>query len=181
MYFQNIEFYETDKFQYLLIHKNGTSSVLKCIEELNPKLTMQKFNKIKWTVIRDPYERFVAGLKYDLTKHSINIEDIDYTKLFNSYVKVNGRLMGNVNHCSSQVPYLINTDINYYVDIKDLNIFLKMHFNKTIHLNKQNKDINIDLKLDKSEIMKYLNLDYEIYNHIKSSNLLWEWQNGKIF
>ena len=28
MIFQNIEFYETDKFQYLPIHKNGSCSVI---------------------------------------------------------------------------------------------------------------------------------------------------------
>ena len=179
-YFQNIELFETDKFQYLLIHKNGSSSVMKCIEEYNPQPTQKKSNKIRWTVIRDPYERFISGFKYDVVRHSINIEDIDYTKLFNSYVNTISRGIGNVNHCSSQVPYLINTDIHHYVDIKDLNIFLKMHFNKSEFLNEQGK-VDIDLKLDKNEIMKYLKLDYQIYNSIKYSQSLWEWQQGKIF
>lgn len=67
MKFQNIELYETDKFQYLLIHKNGSSSVLECIKDLNPIATEHcNFNKVRWTVIREPYERFVSGLEYDL-------------------------------------------------------------------------------------------------------------------
>jgi hypothetical protein len=69
MQFQNIELYETDKFQYLLIHKNGSSSVRACVDPLNPFVTNKiNLNKIKWTVIRDPYERFVSGLKYDLKR-----------------------------------------------------------------------------------------------------------------
>ena len=64
MIFQNIELYETDKFQYLPIHKNGSSSVIKCIEDLDPSVTDQvNFNKIKWTVIREPYARFISGVK----------------------------------------------------------------------------------------------------------------------
>ena len=52
MYFQNIELFETDKFQYLLIHKNACSSVLKTIEHLSPVATEIKSNKkIKWAVI----------------------------------------------------------------------------------------------------------------------------------
>ena len=42
MIFQNIELYETDKFQYLPIHKNGSSSVIKCIEDLDPSVTDNK-------------------------------------------------------------------------------------------------------------------------------------------
>lgn len=36
-YFQNIELMETPAFQYLVIHKNGSNSVRKCIEEYNPQ------------------------------------------------------------------------------------------------------------------------------------------------
>ena len=47
MKFQNIELYETDKFQYLLIHKNGSTSVLDCIKHLNPIVTENcNFNKM---------------------------------------------------------------------------------------------------------------------------------------
>ena len=63
MHFQDLEFYETDNFQYLLIHKNACTSVLKTIEYLKPQLSnVRNIQKICWTVIRDPYERFVSGL-----------------------------------------------------------------------------------------------------------------------
>ena len=179
MYFQNIEFFETEKFQYLLIHKNACTSVLKCIEKYKPKLVINKsIDKIKWTVIRDPYERFISGLNYDLKRHKISIEDINLEKLFVSYVNSNTRMYGNVNHTVSQVLYLANTDIDWYIDINDLDLFLKIHFNKTVKLNSGTEK---NVFFDKKEVMKYLQLDYEIYNRIKSSTQLWEWQKGKIF
>jgi len=180
MIFQNIELYETDKFQYLLIHKNASSSIVNCIKHLNPIVTDKiNINKVRWTIIREPYERFVSGLKYDLQRHNLNIKDIDYSSLFNSKINKFSRLNGNVNHTTSQVPYLINTHINWYIEMKDLNIFMKMHFDKVEYCN-ENK-INIKLDLDKKEIIKYLNLDYYVYNNILNSNYLWKWQQGKIF
>ena len=180
MNFQNIELYETDIFQYLLIHKNGSSSVIESIKDLNPVVTSKPvLNKIRWTVIRDPYERFVSGLSYDLQRHNLNFEDINYSSLFSHIINPITRNKGHVNHVASQVSYLINSHINWYVELKDLNIFLKMHFNKSYHCN-FNKN-SISLNLEKEEIMKYLNLDYYIYNNILNSMSLWKWQNGKIF
>jgi len=180
MLFQNVEFFETEKFQYVLIHKNGSSSVRKSIDYLNPFHTTQiNLSKIRWTVIRDPYERFVSGLKYDLKKQNLNIEDVEISSLFNCKINLFSRVNGNVNHTSSQILYLINTNINWYVQLKDLNIFQKVHFNNISYENKNEKNIKIDL--DKKEIMKYLELDYYIYNNILNSNNLWKWQNGKIF
>ena len=180
MYFQNIEFYETDKFQYLLIHKNGSSSVKKTIDHLQPTCTTElNFKKVRWAVIREPYERFVSGLQYDLNKHKLNLEDVDIKSLFNSRVHYFSRMKGNVNHTTSQVPYLINSHINHYVELKDLDVFLKMHFGRIENTNINNK--NIELKLDKKEIMKHLELDYYIYNSILNSPCLWKWQQGNIF
>mgnify|MGYP003630310156 FL=1 len=180
MLLQNIELYETNQFQYLLIHKNGSSSVVKSIENLNATVTNKvNLNKIKWTVIRDPYERFIAGLKYDLSRHSLNIKDINYSSLHNSNVNLITRDKGNVNHTASQVPYLINTHIDWYIELKDLHTFLKMHFGIVEYCNIDKN--NIELNLDKEEIMKYLNLDYYVYNNIINSPNLWKWQQGKIF
>ena len=47
MYFQNLEFYETNDFQYLLIHKNACTSVLKTIEHLQPEYSEKKTEKPK--------------------------------------------------------------------------------------------------------------------------------------
>lgn len=56
-----------------------------------------------------------------------------------------------------------------------------MHFNKTAHENKSKKNNDIEKYIDKDEIMKYLHLDYYMYNTIIKSPFLWEWQHGKIF
>ena len=131
MFFQNIEFFETEQFQYLLIHKNGSSSIKKCMTNMNCHFTSNvNLNKVRWTVIRDPYERFMSGLKYDLIKQDLKLEDINKDDLYQSLVNLKTRNQGNVNHTASQIPYLINTHINWYVDLKDLTTFLKMHFNK---------------------------------------------------
>ena len=180
MFFQNIEFFETDKFQYLLIHKNGSSSVRKCMEDIDcyPASNVN-FNKVRWTVIRDPYERFIAGLKYDLTIQGLEFEDLNKDDLYHSLINLRTRSKGDVNHAASQIPYLINTHINWYVDLKDLTTFLKMHFNKIEHENANKK--TIELNIDKHEVMKHLQLDYFVYDNIKNSSYLWKWQNGKIF
>ena len=178
--FQNIELFETDKFQYLLIHKNACTSVLKSIEHLSPVCTHIKSDKkIKWTVIRDPYERFLSGLNYDLKRHDIKFTDIKLDDLFNGKVNIFSRGNGNVNHCISQFSYTFNVDINYYVHINDLEIFLKMHFGQSYFLNSDTKENNINL--DKKEIIKYLNFDYYMYDNILNSSNLWKWNQGKIF
>jgi hypothetical protein len=182
MLFQNIELYETDKFQYLLIHKNGSTSIRECIKDLNPVVTDKvNFQKVRWTVIREPYTRFVSGLKYDLKRHNLDPEDIDYDSLHTGKVNLFSREKGHVNHSSSQIPYLINTHVNWYVELKDLPTFLKMHFGKNEFLNTDNTDKNINLDLEPVEVHKYLELDYYIYWQIINSPNLWKWQNGKIF
>lgn len=184
MFFQNIEFYETDKFQYLLIHKNGSTSIRECMKNLNPVVTNKiNFAKVRWTVIREPYNRFVSGLKYDLKKHGLKQEEVNYDTLHNSRINL-WHDTANVNHSASQIPYLINTQIDWYVEMKDLPTFLKMHFGKSEHLNQSDinyKDPELGLDLDEPDVMKFLDLDYYIYKQILSSRHLWKWQQGKIF
>lgn len=196
MNFRNADLIETEKFQFLRIHKNGNASVVKCIFESFKKeeiiYTRHLAKKPRFCIIRDPYERFLSGLRYDLLINNIDIKDIDITKLFTSNENhLRNSIRGYINHSVSQIPYLINTQIHHYVDIKDLNLFLKMHFKKNKHENKftnlcknkgENKKLyDIEKYLNKEEIMKYLHLDYYVYNSIKTSPFLWEWQHGKIF
>ena len=78
MLFQNIELYETNNFQYLLIHKNGSSSVVECLKNTNYIITDKiNLNKVRWTVIREPYERFITGVKYDLKRQNLSYKDIN--------------------------------------------------------------------------------------------------------
>lgn len=211
MNFRLYEFIETDKFQFLRIHKNGNTSVSKCIHDdygKEVRYTHQLSKKPRFCVIRDPYERFLSGLKWDLWINKIDIKDVNIKKLFTTNEHhVRNLLSKKISHSVSQIPYLFNAQCSHYIDISDLTIFLKMHFKKSQHqlkLEDLKKDIslqthflgkefvkqnklfldntkNIEKYLDKDEIMKYLHLDYFVYNHLKQSPFLWEWQQGRIF
>ena len=187
MNFRLFDIIETEKFQFLRIHKNGNTSVEKCIknnfkkEEIHYVYNLSK--KVRFCIIRDPYKRFLSGLKWDLRLNKVDVRDIDITKLFtsNEHNLINS-WKGRINHSASQIPYFFNVQCSHYVDINDLNLFLKIHFNETAHENKQKyDDVNIEKYIDKEEVMKYLHLDYYVYNSIKKSPFLWEWQHGKIF
>ena len=191
MQFRILELTETDKFQFLRIYKNANWSVQKCIEDNFPGKFWNSSsivnNKPRFAVIRDPYERFISGLKYDLERHKVDVQELNQNikldKLFTTKeMHRRNTMAGNINHSASQVPYLMNSGVTHYIDIKDLNLFLKMHFNKVKHLNNSNiKTKEIEKYLNKDEIMKYLHLDYYIYNSIIRSPFLWEWQHGKIY
>ena len=187
MNFRLFDIVETEKFQYVRIHKNGNTSVQRCILNTfkeNIMYVNHLSKKPRFCIIRDPYKRFLSGLRYDLNRNKVNIKDIVIKKLFTSNdIHYRNSMMGNINHSISQIPYLFNVQCSHYIDIEDLDIFLKMHFNQTAHDNKSsiNKKYDIEKYIDKDEIMKYLNLDYYVYNRIKQSPFLWEWQHGKIF
>ena len=78
----------------------------------------------------------------------------------------------------------MNTQVGHYIDIEDLDLFLKMHFGKSERLNVSDinyKDEKLNLDLDEQEVNKYLDLDYYVYRQILNSPNLWKWQQGKIF
>jgi hypothetical protein len=186
--FRIFEIIETEKFQYVRIHKNGNTSIMKCIQDNFKPEEIHHVNhlssKTRFCVIRDPYERFLSGLKYDLYNNEINIKDIDIKKLFTGNDNhPRNSITGHIKHSISQIPYLYNVQCSHYVDMSDLSLFLKMHFKQDKHENKfiNKNSVNIEKYLDKNEIMKYLHMDYYMYNYIKNSPFLWEWQHGKIF
>ena len=114
-----------------------------------------------------------------LKRHNIKFSDVKLDELFNGKINIFSRGDGHVNHCISEFSYIINVDIDHYVHINDLNMFLKMHFGQSNYLNMDEQKDNI--KVEKNDIMKYLNFDYYIYNNILNSNNLWKWNQGKIF
>jgi len=186
MNFKFGEIIETEKFQFVRIHKNGNKSVVKCIEnsfkEEEISYVFRLSSKPRFCIIRDPYERFISGLKYDLSRSTIDIKDIDIKQLFTANeVHPRNIWKGYIKHSISQMPYLFNTQCSHYIDLKDLNTFLKIHFNQIAHENKSTINNNIEKYIDKDEVIKYLHLDYYMYNTIKKSPFLWEWQHGKIF
>ena len=192
MNFRLFDIIETEKFQFVRVHKNGSTSVMKCINDNFKKedihISYHLSKKTRFCVIRDPYERFLSGLKWDLWLNKVDIKDIDIKKLFSSNENhIRNSMIGHIKHSASQIPYFFNAQISHYIDISDLNLFLKMHFKKSEHetkltnFKKTNHLKNIEQYLDKDEIMKYLHMDYYMYDTIKKSPFLWEWQHGKIF
>ena len=167
MNFRLFEIVDTEKFQFVRIHKNGNGSVIKCIhnnfkkEEISYIHSLSK--KVRFCVIRDPYKKLFTSNEHHQR---------------NSWI-------GHINHSTSQIPYLFNVQCSHYIDISDLNLFLKIHFNEIAHENKARdiikKNQNVEKYIDKDEVMKYLHLDYYMYDTIKKSPFLWEWQHGKIF
>jgi hypothetical protein len=185
MILQNQEFYETDMFQYLLIHKNASSTVKELIKEkYNFKIVNQRTDKLCWTIIRDPFERLVSGLSYDLNINLFDINKINLDDLLLGKINEQSRKDGFISHCFLQSTYLFNTNVNWYVDMKNLDSFFEMHFNKNIKYNsydQNKKKIKLFLNKRKNEIHSLLKVDFFIYNQIKNSSHYWNWFNGKIF
>ena len=180
MNFRNTDLVETENFQFVRIHKNGNESVMQCIFNSFKKdeiiYTRHLAKKPRFCVIRDPYERFISGLRYDLFLNNVDIKDIDVNKLFLSNENhLRNSMIGHINHSVSQISYLMNTQVEKRT--KHENNFTKLCKNKGVN----KKLYNIEKYLNKKDIMKYLHLDYHIYNSIKASPFLWEWQHGKIF
>jgi len=190
MNFRLFDIVETEKFQFVRTHKNGNGSVVKCIQNNFKKENIfyahHLSKKPRFCIIRDPYERFLSGLKWDLWLNKVDIKDIDIKTLFtaNEHHPRNS-WVGHIKHSTSQIPYLFNVQCSHYIDLSDLHVFLKMHFGKSEYENKTPlhsfKDKDIEKYINKDEVMKYLHLDYYVYNSVKRSPFLWEWQHGKIF
>ena len=203
-FLQNVEYVLTPTQQYLRIQKNACSYINDVIKSNSTpkeyKISRYKIpNIISWSVIRDPYERFLSGLAYDLYYQYPKPLDLDkfFSKinLKNLFLgKHNYRLNrnGNVPHTHLQSLYLFNRNLDFYVDIKDLDVFLRMHFKSPpLFPSTRNKgDIQTKTLLEdyinanpnlKSKIQTHLSLDYYLINELYNHKLVWEFQQGKFF
>ena len=196
---QNIEIYHTLTSNYLLIHKNACSQVLTTLQ--NNFTKVKRFETLPnqnpyWTIIRDPYNRFISGLTYDILINYGNLNSLD--KILNlkkikpllfSKLNKNYRSTGFISHTLSQWTYIFNQPLNFFVNINDTTPFLDLHYPKPI------TDSNIMEKKYKDIVKEYINSntslkqlihnllvpDYFLYDHIQTQGLLWNWQMGKMF
>jgi hypothetical protein len=197
---QNTEIFSTENCNYLLIHKNACTQILYTLRQNSEHVNFSPYlplnHKPYWTVIRDPYERFLSGLTYDIKKVYGGVEKleellntIDLKNLFLNKVNKTYRSSGHAVHTLPQWTYLFNQPINFFVHINNLTLFLDTHFK--IKVERKNSADSEDIqfvrqyiesnKTLKANIDIYLAPDYFLYNHIVSENLIWEWNYGKMF
>jgi hypothetical protein len=195
---QNHEYYTNDTNQYLLIHKCGNSSIRNAFQYPGDVPHPQQ-GKVRWTVIRDPIERFISGYVYDLDNigffdNPYNLEErvekhIQDANVFEVYEYVNGfmRSTGKISHTIPQVTYIMNQPIDYYVIIKDLDVFLDTHVGHTHKVNESRvraedkKIVTNVLKKHSQRLYDIHQIDYYYFARLKELGRIWRWQNGKIF
>jgi len=190
MFIQNLEFYETNSFEYLLIHKTGCQSVLRTFDSINVKVTMnqnKQSGKFCWTVLRDPMDRFISALCHNLSLSNIELNKLDLKQLLFNVIHPNLRSVSLTPLTVLQTTYLIGSKVDMFVSHKDLNNFLQINFNTSFHenkgsivLKKEVKDYIEENKNFKKALDKYLQIDYFVYQQILNNNQFWYWQLGKI-
>lgn len=202
---QNVDVFTTDKCHYLSIQKNASTRIRDYLtlnfSYVEPWVLTGPLNSPLpyWTTIRDPYDRFISGLSYDLYQNQDSIpnlpkflDEVDIFRIFYDKLPIQYKSItkGKLNHTLLQWTYLFNQKINFYLDIKDLDLFADFHFPLTSH-KKMNetplefKEILIDYVNSNSKfkniVNNYLAPDYYIINQIHNSGLIWGWQDGKMF
>ena len=190
MFIQNLEFYETNSFEYLLIHKTGCQSVLRTFDSINVKVTMnqnKQSGKFCWTVLRNPMDRFISGLCHNLSLSNIELNKLDLKQLLFNVIHPNLRSVSLTPLTVLQTTYLIGSKVDMFVSHRDLNNFLQINFNTSFHENKGSlvlkkkvKDYIEENKNFKKALDKYLQIDYFVYQQILNNNQFWYWQLGKV-
>jgi len=195
--FNPIECYCTEKFQYILIHKNGCSMIIDTMMN-NHSVNVNEFvynDRPAFAVIRDPWDRTISGLSYDLERSFGDVTEsildhIDFKRLFYQPINKSQRITGYISHTSVQTGYLFDVTPTFYVDLKDLTNFLSIHFeNVSFHRRNQsckkikNKLLEIlDSRSDiKDDFQKYLSIDYYFIDRIKNTEVLWDFSMGKMW
>lgn len=210
--FQFCEYWSQNNHEYLLIPKNGCTTVLAVLGNNEKKFGAVNLSKksnnnlTKWTVIREPYERFISGLVYDL--YSINeeyffddknsekniikfLENNMFDNIFYSYVPVEfARRQRLIPHTTLQATWLINQTVDFFVDLKDLDNFLFFNYfdydntrynaNNKHHYSEFIKSIINNNTSLKEKIITYLAPDLYIYKRVINSGMLWKTQYGKV-
>lgn len=186
-------------FEYVCIPKNGNTTIketLKAAEETFHGLPYSCGGVPLFAVIRDPWERTISGLAYDLKRtygyvDSEVLDEIDWERVF---FQPTHHLFGKTtfaSHSSLQINYLFDVNPNFYVDLKNLTPFLKIHFNCQIPEDMRNigdqkfKDKLVKLLDSRKDlqdtIRKYLAVDYYFIERIRNTEVLWDFPMGKMW
>jgi len=200
---QNSEFYSTPEQKYLLIHKNACSTIRDNLaKEFADTVAEGKQGEgVSWAVVRDPYDRFVSSLAYDIgvqypdavwgSKDRLEqiIHGINYTKYIVNNVPHASNYLGKAQHSVLQTIYLFDNNIDILVDLQDLKHFIPMHFKaptEASNLGVSDRKRLISDLMDGSPFLKdqvhsLLEVDYITLTSLRSQGRMWSWGSGKIW
>lgn len=199
------EYYSTSEQSFLLIHKNACSTVksnLSCrfgdtLQEVGPPIE----GSLKWAVIRDPYDRFISALAYDIsTQYPVEIwkdekalynviELLDLKKYLTHHATNSFYRSGILSHSILQTIYLFDNNIDIVVEDKDLKHFIPIHFkhpvpNQNIGVSEYKECIRkiIDkIPSIKQKVLLLLEIDYVTLESFKDKGAQWTWGSGRLF
>ena len=188
-----------NRHQYLLIHKSGCRFIRNCLT--NSTWSGKREEGIpSWTVLRDPYERFISGLSYDILNTNPNLEftkeniieyitNNDIINGVNTTVSEIFRNNDTVIHYISQATYYMGENIDYFIKLEDLDEFSKYNFLECDlscrnEVGKNYKHILEDAIKSvpdlKTRIDDILRIDYYMIEKIEQAGKFWKWQYGKV-
>lgn len=179
---------------YLVIQKCGNSylrDVFQKIYKDNFFLAREcNYRNLKWTVVREPKERFISGLAYDLWKNNYHSYDKVFenlNKLVQYPVSSTFYNQGKVKHTILQSAYLVFQHIDVFVNMPDLTEFTLHNFGVVGEVyNEVPSEFKVTVKEEivkrniEQRIDDLLANDIYLYNQICNSDRLWCWQNGNI-
>ena len=188
------EYLITQDFNWLNIQKNGSSYVKDVIQlyyENNYQVWGNPDRGLNtWCVIREPYERYIAGLSYDVYYNNYKNWDLIFDNLLETIqgpITGTFRVNGRVKHTLLQTNYFMFQPIDFFVKIDDLREFCIVNFgiesdDLNITPNEIKKEVLAEIKKRKleSKINAMLANDKDVYKAIIQSEKLWTWQNGPI-
>ena len=206
---QNVEIWENSTQRYINVHKSGSTTIRSCLKQtytdikiaVDPGVYSDQ-SSITWTTLRDPYDRFINALSYDLGLVGMdvsenNIKQVAGTdKLLRDYIYglsnpyYRGR--GTIRYSMLQSSYLFDNRLDVYVDIKDLNIFCAMHFPE-VELPPEGLNTGVKKNIDivhkffqenpmlNNSVYNLLYLDRFTMHRLDALDKRWHWANGVIF
>lgn len=183
---------------YLVIQKNGNTYVRDVLREYYKDTYCEESfvpreNLVNpcWTVIRNPHDRFMSGLAYDLWMTGVNLDHAfsDLQNNINSKMPVFFRSTRKVSHTISQVNYILFQPMTFFVDIKDLTAFCQINFGLESTVECKNEVPKDFKKMVAGEICRrnltqrvndLLSYETYFYNRLINSSNIWSWQNGNV-
>jgi hypothetical protein len=199
---QQTEFYSTEEQCYILIHKNACSSIrANLLKEFEGAVVEGTASEgIRWTVVRDPYTRFIDAISYDIRRQKVLVtwEDtsikeylktIDMSNYISNHISHTFTSLGLAPHSVLQTIYLFDNNVDVIVYAKDLKHFIPIHFKNPVAPQNMGEPTHQDivykaieeLPVLKKEILGLLNVDYIMLEHMRTQGKVWTWGCGKIW